>query len=811
MRRRTQPPAIALLLSIATGCAAKMSESSQLFTFTKEAMMKKLSLVAMLAAFLINAGFAHASEDNGKKDADRGTDKRVSTQLMLPEPKDVKTISIKFDHPKLDDVQFTATPADWKAIRAALLPAKPDQNPASWEWFGTVRIITKDNQPFRIGLYTTSKDPGAFAAGETFGQRVYYRGGKKAELVKAVMAAYELAAAPTEDHNASPKPNILIIMTDHWFSDAMSCVIGNEYINTPAIDSLAANGMLFSRAYTTPSSTRTSGFCSRMGTTTCTSIPTPDSDGSRRTAGPSSTTATRPTPPSRPSTRNDPHYARYLFGREGTADSTEKQQTGYFDPFGEPRFFHIRSCPAMHVEARFLRIFAVSAVGWCLTLTIPCSGQDEEPATVADISSPQRSSSIGPCVEKAAGHLDTAANAADCRPPIRGPGGKPLGPTLAPKPYRIGIAPSHITKPTAPLFGERINEWDEVRRQIDFYKVYSLQAVPPDWATPLPVDAFAQFAKEHHIAVDAEFGNFRPGVGAGKAAAERARAMHTWMKHRGVQMRALHLDGPIRRMMGCDRETVDGLDLKQAAEELAEFLVECRKTFPKTRIGLITNFPNWHYTPEQPGMLGTWSNQSGVHYRDALEAVYLAAKRKGTCFDFVEVDCPWNYYRAKANRTDPTRRVDNAVKFKALQRWCEQQGVEFWLVVNYDTNPQKVAGKPELGNRLFHDETLAYIRRLRRDGIFPDCLTIQSWYKLPVEHLPEDGGYSFMHTARDSIRLIRELFPRPSASDKRNTAETSPVKVILDTDMSGDCDDAGTLALLHALAVNHSSNPKVPG
>ena len=52
------------------------------------------------------------------------------------------------------------------------------------------------------------------------------------------------------------------------------------------------------------------------------------------------------------------------------------------------------------------------------------------------------------------------------------------------------------------------------------------------------------------------------------------------------------------------------------------------------------------------------------------------------------------------------------------------------------------------------------LRRLRQDGVFPDCFTIQSWYKLPQEHLPEDGGHSFMHTARDSIRLIRQLFPQ---------------------------------------------------
>lgn len=109
--------------------------------------------------------------------------------------------------------------------------------------------------------------------------------------------------------------------------------------------------------------------------------------------------------------------------------------------------------------------------------------------------------------------------------------------------------------------------------------------------------------------------------------------------------------------------------------------------------------------------------------------------------------------------------MNNAAKFKALQQWCGQRDIEFWLVVNFDTNPQSVAGKAELGNRLFHDQTLAYIRRLRGDGVFPDCFTIQSWYKLPLEHLSEDGGYSFMHTARDAIRLIRELYPNSESGE----------------------------------------------
>ena len=58
----------------------------------------------------------------------------------------------------------------------------------------------------------------------------------------------------------------------------------------------------------------------------------------------------------------------------------------------------------------------------------------------------------------------------------------------------------------------------------------------------------------------------------------------------------------------------------------------------ETQIGLITNFPNWHYTTEHPGMLGSFTVTTGVHYHDVLDAVYGAARKKGTRFDFVEVD-----------------------------------------------------------------------------------------------------------------------------------------------------------------------------
>jgi len=45
------------------------------------------------------------------------------------------------------------------------------------------------------------------------------------------------------------KPNVLLIMTDQQSADAMSCRMGSRFIKTPSMDSIAARGVSFSRAY----------------------------------------------------------------------------------------------------------------------------------------------------------------------------------------------------------------------------------------------------------------------------------------------------------------------------------------------------------------------------------------------------------------------------------------------------------------------------------------------------------------------------------------------------------------------------------
>jgi arylsulfatase A-like enzyme len=63
----------------------------------------------------------------------------------------------------------------------------------------------------------------------------------------ALLQSSRLLAASA--NRVGKRPNILVIITDQQFADAMSCCIGTDYIHTPNMDALAANGMRFTRAY----------------------------------------------------------------------------------------------------------------------------------------------------------------------------------------------------------------------------------------------------------------------------------------------------------------------------------------------------------------------------------------------------------------------------------------------------------------------------------------------------------------------------------------------------------------------------------
>lgn len=66
---------------------------------------------------------------------------------------------------------------------------------------------------------------------------------------RAFLAGAGAAVVPAGLRAARPRPNILIVMTDQQSADALSCRIGQRYLRTPNMDSLAAEGTFFTRAY----------------------------------------------------------------------------------------------------------------------------------------------------------------------------------------------------------------------------------------------------------------------------------------------------------------------------------------------------------------------------------------------------------------------------------------------------------------------------------------------------------------------------------------------------------------------------------
>lgn len=303
---------------------------------------------------------------------------------------------------------------------------------------------------------------------------------------------------------------------------------------------------------------------------------------------------------------------------------------------------------------------------------------------------------------------------------------------------KVGIAPSHVNGTSIdPLFSS-YSQWSSVADQIDFFKYYGCMY---SWCGPIDTASMVSFMDQNGIDITCEYGDFPSGNNAAYNFSIAEPQLDPIFAA-GGQVSAVHLDDPIRRLLLIANPTVN---INQAASEIVEFWGLCRAKYPNMKIGLISNLPNWDYTPHLHGWAPSpnFTDRSGVYYSDALDTVYTALVNAGHTLDFFEIDCPYQYYIA--TRTfDNDADVDNPTKFRSIQSWCRARGVAFHLVVN---------AEPRTGYQEFYTGTTAYINHLKQDQIFPDVITIQSWYTVPTANLPETTPYTFMNTARDAIDL----------------------------------------------------------
>lgn len=119
----------------------------------------------------------------------------------LPAIADIREVTASyFDSDVNQKISFNVPLTQLPTVFAALEPAFLDTSPAKWVVLGQMDMILSNGRPFRIDFYDLEPtEQGAFAAGETFEQRIYYRGGSSQKLLDALRKAYEVASKTKVD------------------------------------------------------------------------------------------------------------------------------------------------------------------------------------------------------------------------------------------------------------------------------------------------------------------------------------------------------------------------------------------------------------------------------------------------------------------------------------------------------------------------------------------------------------------------------------------------------------------------------------
>lgn len=329
---------------------------------------------------------------------------------------------------------------------------------------------------------------------------------------------------------------------------------------------------------------------------------------------------------------------------------------------------------------------------------------------------------------------------------------KPL-PKLKAKLYSISIAPSHLVDNPNLLLESDLN-WIQLAHSINHYKYYGGQLMRGDewnWINHINPTSIVKFSKDHQINIGCEFGDFHLELENINDTYKLALQQLDPIFENDGKVYSLHLDGPIRRMIKGVNNKPNAMSIQSISNTLTKFWKNIHNKYPEIKIGLIVNLPNWDFTQEYVGYNGDYTDQSGYTYLEILNTINLELNNANERLDFIEIDCPFNYFREKYTRNKDFQ-LDNESKFINIQNWCKNNDVDFHLIINAEPRNQGAKG--------FYNLTYEYVQRIRNAGLFPDKFIIQSWYTEPSKNLPEKGKYTFTNSAKDAIYLINELYSK---------------------------------------------------
>ena len=183
-------------------------------------------------------------------------------------------------------------------------------------------------------------------------------------------------------------------------------------------------------------------------------------------------------------------------------------------------------------------------------------------------------------------------------------------------------------------------------------------------------------------------------------------------------------------------------EIRRRIDKSVTRLVELRKTFPKTKIGIICALPT-----------------KGLPYEWPYKELVKKSTAAGAPLQFIHVDAPYSC-------------IERTIKWENLSRIkktiSQDLKLEFGLIVTDNIGGMK-------SNKAFHDKVMLVAKKYPT-AAYPDYFIMMSWYNHPkysVRKEGSEGQYTMTRTALDFFNAISEKTGRKPGAMKTGSRRRS--------------------------------------
>ncbi len=175
-----------------------------------------------------------------------------------------------------------------------------------------------------------------------------------------------------------------------------------------------------------------------------------------------------------------------------------------------------------------------------------------------------------------------------------------------------------------------------------------------------------------------------------------------------------------------------------------------KKEYPDIKFIYCVNFPNhgWKGGLAYYELVDKYGR--GDFYEE-FQAVLSAAEKAGVKFYGLLADNPYDYATGKrySSQKKLIANINWTARLLDLEREVKSKGLVFALYFNSET-PGTEGPEGE-----YYRQTISYLNDYTKHGGKPDINSIESWYKYPLESVPEREKDSMTYIVKDVIKQIK--------------------------------------------------------